>query len=385
MVQQLFLLSFRWGDLFLIGLLIIALTWDLLVGENDKSLTDSITLLFGVTLGKGASLLLKYQIYKGKLYDNTKMQCAEYEIQNFLILLTLLLVFSSWWHLGTANNFYHGPRWMGLWNNPNDYGMLMGAGLILAVGLLAPKCKAERENRMLWFFFLFIMSGMMMAGLLFSYSRGAWLGTCIGFLYLARAYGKLKWPYLLPIIFVAIIVILVFWRGTSDTSPWYIKRLDFSRASVQHRISAWKAGFEIMWDYPFGVGWNRAMGIYEKNYSPLGNGAGAITTNDYLMLGTQLGFSGLLCFLAYVALCFRNPQSVVSTPQSKIENPKPAITLDPMQIACRAGTLAMLVAFWFDGGLFKLATASVFWILLELGADRPAQGHLRKAPTLAIN
>jgi len=30
----------------------------------------------------------------------------------------------------------------------------------------------------------------------------------------------------------------------------------------------------------------------------------------------------------------------------------------------------MLVAFWFDGGLFKLATASVFWILLELGSER---------------
>jgi hypothetical protein len=40
------------------------------------------------------------------------------------------------------------------------------------------------------------------------------------------------------------------------------------------------------------------------------------------------------------------------------------------QIAFRAGALTMLVAFWFDGGLFKLATASVFWILLELGAER---------------
>jgi hypothetical protein len=29
----------------------------------------------------------------------------------------------------------------------------------------------------------------------------------------------------------------------------------------------------------------------------------------------------------------------------------------------------LLVSFWFDGGLFKLATASVFWILLELGAE----------------
>jgi hypothetical protein len=28
----------------------------------------------------------------------------------------------------------------------------------------------------------------------------------------------------------------------------------------------------------------------------------------------------------------------------------------------------LLVTFWFDGGLFTLATASVFWILLELGS-----------------
>jgi predicted phage tail protein len=39
------------------------------------------------------------------------------------------------------------------------------------------------------------------------------------------------------------------------------------------------------------------------------------------------------------------------------------------QTACRAGALALLVAFWFDGGLFTLATASVFWILLELGTS----------------
>ena len=40
-----------------------------------------------------------------------------------------------------------------------------------------------------------------------------------------------------------------------------------------------------------------------------------------------------------------------------------------LRVACRAGAVVYLVAFWFDGGLFKLATASVFWILLELGAE----------------
>jgi len=34
---------------------------------------------------------------------------------------------------------------------------------------------------------------------------------------------------------------------------------------------------------------------------------------------------------------------------------------------CRAAATVLMVGFWFDGGLFDLATASTFWILLELG------------------
>lgn len=40
------------------------------------------------------------------------------------------------------------------------------------------------------------------------------------------------------------------------------------------------------------------------------------------------------------------------------------------RVACRAGALVLIVAFWFDGGLFKLPTAALFWMLLELGAPR---------------
>jgi len=42
--------------------------------------------------------------------------------------------------------------------------------------------------------------------------------------------------------------------------------------------------------------------------------------------------------------------------------------------------LVFLVTFWFDGGLFKLATAAVFWILLELGTETgAATKELKKA------
>jgi prepilin-type N-terminal cleavage/methylation domain-containing protein len=146
----------------------------------------------------------------------------------------------------------------------------------------------------------------------------------------------------------------------------------------------------MMWDHPLGVGWNRAEEIYAKDYSPPENGAAAITTNDYLMLGTQLGFPGLLCFVAYVALCFRVRRSAV-VPTAGCGGVTPPVATpggtpgepagEPPALRCasRAGALAMLVAFWFDGGLFKLATASVFWILLELGAK--AEGRMKNAET----
>jgi hypothetical protein len=285
-----------------------------------------------------------------------------------------------------TNNFYHGPRWMGFWNNPNDYGILMGAGLVLAVGLLAGSRKSEVRSQRLLPIVLLIAVGMMGVGLVMSYSRGAWVGTAVGMLYLAKSYGKFKWRRILPPVLVALMVICFFWNNTPDSAPWYVKRLDLSRASAQHRVAAWKAGFEIMRDHPLGVGWNKAAETYAKGYSPPEGGAAAITTNDYVMLGTQLGIPGLVCFVAYVGLCFTNRQLritksppyltlALSPPNGSGEGiaPSPVTChLSPeasLRVACRAGALAMLVTFWFDGGLFKLATASVFWILLELGSS----------------
>ena len=46
----------------------------------------------------------------------------------------------------------------------------------------------------------------------------------------------------------------------------------------------------------------------------------------------------------------------------------PELTLRLLVLALGAGAIVLLVGFWFDGGLFRMATAIPFWILLELGA-----------------
>ncbi len=415
--SALFLWAFTARHLLLSGLLVVAVFMYFMDYDAISPMSGSNVLLAGVTLGQGVKLVLQNGRQDAQFGKISHCTSSYSNVSIFLSGLVLMLAAPSWLHLNFGSNFYLGPRWMGLWNNPNDYGVLMSAGVVLATGLLAvsPKSKVQSPKseegflRSLRFFatkivgdsrslslriVLFIAAGMMGVGLVFSYSRGAWVGTAIGLLYLAKGHGKLKWRWFLPGVLAVTVVAWIFWN-TPRTGSWYFQRLDLSRGSVQHRVAAWKAGLEIMRDHPFGLGWNKAVETYNKEYSPPEDGAAAIATNDYLMLGTQLGIPGLVCFLAYVALCFRSPKSKVQSPKSsakaedrsqKSESKTLDIgnrTLDSAKAACRAGALALLVAFWFDGGLFKLATAAVFWILLELGTNTPKEGgRMKKASTV---
>src|ERR1019366_2700595 len=98
-------------------------------------------LLAGVTLGRGARFFLSGSSRReSALTEKSEIGNRKSEVDQsgltsaatFLIGLVMLPAFSSWWHLDVANNPYHGPRWMGVWDNPNIYGMLMGVGMVLA-------------------------------------------------------------------------------------------------------------------------------------------------------------------------------------------------------------------------------------------------------------
>ncbi len=133
-------LSFSLNDLPLIGLLLIAIVAYFIGDAAASREPDAIILLAGVTLGKGTRVLLNADC---GLRIGEQPSAAHFtrhsSLVTFLVGLIVLLAFSSWWHLDMSNNYYHGPRWMGLWDNPNIYGMLMGAGVP------ARKRVAERE------------------------------------------------------------------------------------------------------------------------------------------------------------------------------------------------------------------------------------------------
>jgi hypothetical protein len=107
------------------------------------------------------------------------------------ILLLVVLAAASWSAQDYKSFQYQGhARCSGPWGNPNIFGLLMGAGTALAVGIGMRGWKMEDGG---WKsgikkysvgILCFVAAVLMGRGLLHSYSRGAWLATFCGITYL---------------------------------------------------------------------------------------------------------------------------------------------------------------------------------------------------------
>jgi len=303
------------------------------------------------------------------------------------ILLTLLAV-SAWWQPEATRVFqYHGIfRWSGVWDSPNLYGLLMGVGVVLAVGFLGSSIQHRTPNiqcgKKLCMFLCPIAIILCGFGLFKSYSRGAWLAVFAGLIYLAvqaikclRFSAWFRHNRLSLTLLAASLSLLAFWEFRfSESRP--VQRL-FSAANAddfswRNRVTAWEGAARMMVDKPLaGFGWFQAETDYGKMYCPprLNNESAAIEMNDYLMIGVSAGAPALFFFAAYILLSFRrkSPSFIIYPPFSILRT-------------ARAGSIVLLVGFWFDGGLFKPPVAIVFWTLMEL--SRILSGGPRRMPPI---
>jgi O-antigen ligase len=229
-------------------------------------------------------------------------------------------------------------------------------------------------------------------GLLHSYSRGSWIATLCGLGYLfgpwcwvpvsvresevrdqrskgrgpvRRIYSWLERNWRPALFLLLSVFVLLFWQFRQ--SEWHPGRRLFSSVNAvdfswRNRVAAWEGALQIAAAHPwFGTGWNQPESLYENYLLPPKVIEGsAIEMNDYLMLAATLGIPALACFGIYL-WCTLSQNHASSGQLFTFSK------LDWLGVTCRAGAIVLLVGFWFDGGLFKLATTSTFWILLELG------------------
>ena len=366
-----------------------------------------LVLFASATLGKGAGVLAAFKRRKleGENRNNPE-HCRNNLAVLVELILVILLTLASIWETNAGRGFgYDGnARCSGPWDNPNIFGLLMGTGIALVVGLLfqslISKTKKQKvEVGKYTAVILYLLAGILMArGLLHSYSRGAWLATGFGVTYLfiwstvrspqsmfsghsCVSWLKNNWFPLSAILFSVVALCIWHFRQT-DWLPARralsaINAVDFS---WRNRVLAWMGDLQIMAEHPWlGAGWNQPDPMYEHYYLPpkLTESA-AIQMNDYLMLGATLGIPALFCFGMYLWLSLTKKAEIGNRKSETKHLIRPSGTFSPsdaekgsldwMQTICCAGAIVLLVGFWFDGGLFKLPTAATFWILLELGS-----------------
>lgn len=376
--------------------------------------TDLLVLLTALAAGQGVAFWLGWEGSAGRSTDWFR--------PDLLCVLAVLLALAGLAHPAASREFqYRGQtRWVGLWENPNIFGVLMALGVVLAAGLLllhrvggiraspsfppsGEKGRGEGErvpgvalpvfrsrvppwlSPAIWLACLASCA----TGLLFSYSRGAWLGAALGL-------GWLGWsilrsatepppppcPRLLllrrcapGLLLLALSLgVIAFWSLRHTEIP-LLRRVftvgnpnDFS---WRNRVATWPGAIEVMARKPAtGWGWNRPAAVYEYGHQPvwLSEGA-AITLNDYLMLGMTLGGLVFWAFLLWVWLAWHTATlTVTQTPNFQL----PICLL-------QAALLPLLLGFALDGGLFKLAVAVPFCVLMELAVP----GYPRRTPHLA--
>lgn len=383
---------FRDPDFWLTGFIVLVLLRYAFSYEAASKSVQVVVLLVGIVIGKGIGLWARFDNFLTRPSASPSPSGGERDrVRGILHVFVFLLAASAFWQLEHGREYqYRGlRRWTGAWDNPNIYGILMGVGMTLGIGLLAFRHRAgvKQSSTPLTarYLSLALLSGAVAVcgfGLIRSYSRGAWVGTSVALAWMVWAWvervgsgprdtkaecGKLStqihWliRHKLPVLFIlASILVLAFWQFRHTESP--VLRRAFSVGnpndfSWRNRVTTWTGAIQMMVDRPLvGHGWGKAEEVFREKYKPprLEDSA-AIQMNHFILLAISCGLPALGCWFAYVGLalirfCKRNAGSFASG----------------VQPACAASAAVLLVGFWFDGGLFNVATGSVFWVLVEL-------------------
>lgn len=288
---------------------------------------------------------------------------------------------------GMAYQYRGVVRWKGLWDTPNTFGVLMAAGLVLAAGLawkalVAVPAEQGRRTRWLRVAVWVFCAAVTGTALLKSYSRGAWLGAGLGL-------GWLGWVWLrsatensasaspaLRIVWacapawllaLAAAGVLAFWSLRHTESP--LVRRAFTVGNVndfswRNRVATWPGALEAMSRKPLvGWGWGRPANVFERGHKPAAlSEGGAVTLNNYLMVGMMLGAPALIALVSWLWLGWRADDVGKPTAGSPIE-------MEPLRRICQAALIPCLIGMALDGVLFKAALAVPMFILLELGAS----------------
>jgi O-antigen ligase len=201
--------------------------------------------------------------------------------------------------LGEATQLFHG-RSLGTIGHPNGYGMYLAATMPFVLALLFLDIHG---------FYKFLAGASLcagMAGMMFSLSRGAWVGFMLASIAvlvftIRRKRQNLRIALAGAGSFLMIFLLLILSQRDMITARLTSKTADESALS---RIPLAQVGIAIFLDHPvLGVGLNNYELIVPEYDSASSRGV-TMVHNGYLLIAAETGLVGIVTFLWFLASLF---------------------------------------------------------------------------------
>ncbi len=139
--------------------------------------------------------------------------------------------------------------------------------------------------------------------ILFTWSRGAWLGLgleCLLFLLLHSKKSRLLLTFLPPIALLSIPIL------PNSIRERLFSIADLGESSIRYRLQTWQGTCNMLGHHPVGIGVGEwAWRIIYPHHAVSGTARVMHAHNVFLQVATELGFAGLAVFLLLVIVSLR--------------------------------------------------------------------------------
>jgi len=247
-------------------------------------------------------------------------------------------------------------------DNPN----VLGEYLVIMIPLaMAFFLRSEKKLHKVIYFGVLALCVLC---LIFTWSRGAWLGAMLAVMIFLVATDK-RWA----LCALLIIVILPFIPTILSSNSAVVGRLtsigDMSDSSTAYRVSIWQSSLKIIKDFwlgGIGTGSNAFAFVYEKYAAP-GVSFALHSHNLFLQIIVEMGIGGFAVFIALLLKYFKSSAQTLLY----CDNKKTLRTT--VTTASASGILGLLLQGMTDYVWYNYKILLIFWIVLAISTSRSAK------------
>ncbi len=204
-------------------------------------------------------------------------------------------------------------RARGMWDHPVRFGHSIALSLCFPAAFLLSRYNAPKWLRAVSIAAL-LFAG---AGLILSFTRGAWLGFGAALFLMALYIG---WRYVAAAASLALVAALILIAASPQVrdrfSSFTRPRADYSSTA---RLDIWRANIEMFKDNPvLGVGYGQNEYLITEYYEKLGitQQDGGHAHNNFIQFLSGTGLAGLLTYLAFSFVAFMMAHRLIRRAQA---------------------------------------------------------------------